>query len=118
MNTTAEQPQVLPGRLNGHNVSVRRFCRAGVRLTDDELQREPFVKGEIRSHWITGGEAEAPYMVVELSRQPSTAGRDDNHVLPPLYRPTLATLGQRIVRIAGVERLGSKSVRQEWLVHY
>ena len=118
MSATAEQPQVLPGRLDGHNVSVRRFCHAGVRLTDDELEREPFVKGEIRSHWVTGGDAEAPYMVVELSPRPTTAGREDNLAIPPLYHPTLATLGQRIVRIAGVERLGSKSVRQEWRVHY
>jgi hypothetical protein len=57
-------------------------------------------------------------MVVELSRRSSTGGKDDNLALPRLYHPTLATLGQRIACIAGVERLGARSVRQEWLVHY
>jgi hypothetical protein len=57
-------------------------------------------------------------MVVEPSRRSSTGGKDDNLALPRLYHPTLATLGQRIACIAGVERLGARSVRQEWLVHY
>ncbi len=97
-------------------VTVKRMRRAGQKLTFRELEAEPGMRGDLRTH-IQSFAGHEPVRVAVLVDV--TGSGNSPALLPELYEPVLVGVAPIAMHLRGIERIkdGDRicAVVQEWL---